>query len=582
MKNKNNFLKVFTMIVALCTMQLFLPSLSVAQLPVSWTSYYEAGDNTFPPPPTVFLKSIAYNPVNNNIYEYGQKFFNLPAQPSGHVFTRELGVVRYDNVSGGIISEVYDVHHDNTTLIPRSDEAGAMAIAADGSVYVTGKRYYDDTYLYDMVVIKYNSALVEQWRFYIFSPGAADDAGIAITVDPVTGNIFAAGQLGDNGTGTGKDFVIAKFTPSGNVWQKVYNTSGMQDDTPTDIAADGSGNSYITGYSVSPTNGNQYTTVKFSPSGVKKWTKYYNGAPGTTGSDIANSIAADPIIHRIYVTGTSDNASGNSDIVTLAYDADGTKLWTKKINNPGDSRDRGFKIQLSQELVYVGGDVDRDISSAINGDLIYREYDSSGVVMRTKKYNGSGYNCEFGDLAVAQSGTAYMTGWCTGAVIPPAEGDFSMMTVKYNGAGAFQWGDFVTPTDPGSANGYYGFKMAINTATSEAVTGGRHWFWGPGAHPNEWMTRRYNPTLREADETIHETNEALSAEVYPNPATDHFTIQISKPCDIMVMNVNGQIVYQAKAENNFIEINSSNWSAGIYSVMFRSNEEQLVKKIVKQ
>src|SRR6185436_6796852 len=133
--------------------------------PVSWTAYYEVGDNTFPPPATVNLKSIAYNPVNSDIYAYGQKFFNLPAQPSGMVYTRECGIVRYDNAAGGVpLGEVYDVHHDNTTMIPRSDEAGEMVIAADGSVYVTAKRYYDDIHLYDMVVIKYNSVLVEQWR----------------------------------------------------------------------------------------------------------------------------------------------------------------------------------------------------------------------------------------------------------------------------------------------------------------------------------------------------------------------------------------------------------------------------------
>jgi hypothetical protein len=589
MKKTNNPTKKIMLIAAVCGIRVLLASQSFAQAPVSWTSYYEVGDNsinfsTGQPDPVVNLRSIAYNPINNNVYVYGAKLFNLPAQPSGLVFTKELGVVQYDN-TGAVVASVHDIHHDGTTLIPRYDEPGEMAIAADGSVYVTGKRYYNDIYLYDMVVIKYSSALVEQWRYYFYSPGAANDSGVAIVIEPSTGNIIVAGQLGDNGTGTGADFITAKLTPSGSlVWKKVYNTAGTQNDYPADVALSTStGDIYVTGYSVSASTGNQYTLFKYTSSGVKKWTRYYNYSAVTTGSDIANSVAVDPDINRIYITGTSFNNSGNSDIATLAYNEAGTRLWLKRINNPGDSRDRGVKVTLSQSLVHVGGDVDRDITPNINGDLLCKVYDSSGVVFRTKKYNGSGYNCEFGDLAVSAAGTIYMTGWCAGAVVPPAHGTYSLMTVKYSGTGAFQWSDFLVPTDFGCGDGYYGFRLALNTATSEAAVGGRHWKGCPGSHPHEYITRRYSPTLRESEMVSkNENNQALRVKLFPDPAQDHVTIETNQSCNIQVADISGKIIFDEKNISSSFNLNTSQWNRGVYTVIMHNGQERIVRKLVLQ
>jgi hypothetical protein len=555
--------------------------LSAFAQPVSWTAYYGAGDNTFPPPPTVNLKSIAYNPVNNNIYAYGQKFFNLPAQPSGNVYTRECGVVRYNNVTGGTpVSEIYDVHHDNTTLIPRSDEAGEMVIASDGSVYVTAKRYFDDTYLYDMVVIKYNSDLIEQWRIWFFSPGAADDAGIAIALD-ASGNVCVAGQMGDNG-----DFLIAKLSPSAVVlWQKVYNTSGTQDNVPTDIISDASDNVYVAGTTVSATNGNQYTLIKYNAAGVRQWTKYYNGVGGAIRDDQPNSIAVNSTTGDVYITGTSENGSSNTDIATVAFNSAGTKLWAKRINNAGDSRDRGYIVKIDPaQNIYVAGDVDKDATANISGDLIYRKYTPAGAVLNTKKYNGSGYNCEFGDMKLVNSNTVYMTGWCLGATIAPSNGTYSLMTVKY-AAGIVQWGDFLTPGQfQTCGEGYYGFKIAVNQPTSEIAVGGRHWMWCPGAHPNEWMIRRYNPTLREGEEIAELTEVAgqQNIKVYPNPAANAVTIEVpsAEASVVEIVNVMGKIVYSEKLNGLETQIDLSKFSKGMYLARWNNGDHYDAKSFL--
>ena len=59
-----------------------------------------------------------------------------------------------------------------------------------------------------MVIVKYNSSLVEQWRYFIYGQGGSQDAGKAITVD-ATGNIYVAGRVVNKGTGTGSDFGLS-------------------------------------------------------------------------------------------------------------------------------------------------------------------------------------------------------------------------------------------------------------------------------------------------------------------------------------------------------------------------------------
>src|SRR6185436_6710006 len=107
-----------------------------------------------------------------------------------------------------------------------------------------------------------------------------------------------------------------------------------------------------------------------------------NEAGGSVRDDKANSVAVDNLYHVIYVTGTGENSSGNNDIVTRAYDSLATVLSTKIINNPGDSRDRGYIVKIDDSHnVYVAGDVDRDATTNIVGDLIHRKYDINGVTL---------------------------------------------------------------------------------------------------------------------------------------------------------------------------------------------------------
>ena len=85
---------------------------------------------------------------------------------------------------------------------------------------------------------------------------------------------------------------------------------------------------------------------------------------------------------------------------------------------------------------------------------------------------------------------------------------------------------------------------------------------------------------------IDDVVEAESFVMYPNPATETLTIDLSefeKSAIISVMNNLGQVVYSNKvATQNQFALPISNWSDGIYSVTVRNEKKVATQRLVKQ
>jgi uncharacterized delta-60 repeat protein len=233
------------------------------------------------------------------------------------------------------------------------DMAYAIAVDINGNVYVTGSSYDLNTY-YDCATIKYNSSGVQQWvRRYSYQ-GNWSDEGNAITVDDV-GNVYVTGR--SISTTTSWDYITIKYNAGGTQqWPARYNGMGNYDDGATGIVVDPLGNVYVTGGSgIGPLFYYQYATIKYSPSGAQRWVRTYLG-PGCISSK-ANDIAIDNQ-NNIYVTGQSyDSVSATDyDYATIKYDSAGVQKWVARYNGPPDGSDVATSIAVDGESkVYVTG-----------------------------------------------------------------------------------------------------------------------------------------------------------------------------------------------------------------------------------
>ncbi len=255
-----------------------------------------------------------YNgPANDN-----EQATAITVDASGNVY-----VTGYSTVSG--TNNDYATIKYNAAGIPQwvqryngpfggVDEGYAIAVDGSGNVYVTGLSVGIGTDV-DYATIKYNSSGVQQWVQRYNGPGNYIDQASSIALDN-SGNIYVTGW--SMGSGTAFDYATIKYNFSGvQQWVQRYNgTGGNGDERAYSITVDGLGNVYVAGWSTLSGINSDYATVKYNTAGVQEWAQRYNGQGNWI--DEASSVAADAS-GNVYVTGASFVSGGGYDYVTIKY-----------------------------------------------------------------------------------------------------------------------------------------------------------------------------------------------------------------------------------------------------------------------
>ncbi len=343
------------------------------------------------------------------------------------------------------------------------DEARAVALDASGNIYVTGAVFNNrSVYDTDYATIKYSSAGVMSWAKLFNGAGNDTDIAVALAVD-VNSNVIVTGY--STGSGSGQDYTTIKYSTSGvALWTNIFNGSGNGDDDAKAIAVDGSGNVYVTGYSTGSGSGEDYATIKYSAAGLPLWTNLFNGAGN--GNDVANAIAVDAS-GEVCVTGyTTGTNLYYTDYATIKYSAAGLPLWTNIYNGAANGSDGASAIKLDGDgNVYVTGS--SQIATNISNNYAYAtiKYSATGMALWTNFFNGTG-NGENGAnaMAVDASGNAYVTGSSQVSGF-----NYSYATIKYSADGTGLWTNFLNIA---STNILTAFALALDGSGNVYVTGG--------------------------------------------------------------------------------------------------------------
>jgi hypothetical protein len=356
-----------------------------------------------------------------------------------------------------------------STYIGGSDDDEGYAIAVDGSgnAYVTGyttSTNYDVTPgvfqttnggNYDVFVTKLNasgSGLV----YSTYIGGSGDDVGYGIAVDG-SGNAYVTGITvsidyavtpGAFQTikgGGGFDVFVTKLNASGS--GLVYSTyiGGSSDDWGLDIAVDGSGNAYVTGWTVS---------INYDVTAGAFQTTYSGGA----GSDV-------------FVTKL--NASGNALVYsTYIGGSNFDEGWGIAVDGSGNAYVTGQTISTDYDVTpgafqTTNGGV---------GDVFVTKLNASGSGLVYSTYIGGSNSEEGYGIAVDGSGNAYVTGYTLSTdydVTPGAfqtthgGGYWDVFVTKLNASGS----GLVYSTYIGGSNWDEGRDIAVDGSGNAYVTG---------------------------------------------------------------------------------------------------------------
>ena len=275
-----------------------------------------------------------------------------------------------------------------------SDEGKGIAVDGSGNAYVTGRTGSsnfptqsalqsthggggDDAYV--LVLTSGGSSLV----YSTYLGGSGSDVGRAIALDG-SGNTYITGQTFSSNFPTQSalqsthggswDVFVSVLTSGGS--SLVYSTylGGSSGDRGYGIAADGSGNAYVTGLTGSPNfpiqsafqaipgNGQDGFVLVLTSGGSSL---VYSTYLGGSGSDQGNGIAVDGS-GNAYVTGQTASADfptqsalqaihgGGYDVFVSVFNSGGAALMSTYLGGSGSDEGKGIAVDGSDNAYITG------------------------------------------------------------------------------------------------------------------------------------------------------------------------------------------------------------------------------------
>jgi hypothetical protein len=387
----------------------------------------------------IYPHALALDPAGGEVIA-GQTYGNIDGSPELNAGGAEVFLARYD--AAGNLSWVHDL---GSTA---ADDARSVDVSG-GSVVLSGSTYgtlpgsaEPNAGGVDAFVAKYDSSGARLW---VHELGTADgDAATASSVDP-SGNVDVVG--GTRGTlpgspdpiAGGQDVFVAQYDPTGALmW--VHQLGTVQDDIPTALAVDPTGDVLLSGFtpgtlpgSAEPNaGGNDAFVAKYDHSGALLWLHQL----GSPGSDLALALASDPASGAVAITGFTTGALtgaepparypaqlpfASQDAFTAEYDTAGNLQWVHRIASTntglgGQLDDRGTSVAFGNSgAVYVAGQTEGPLagSSDLYGgglEAFVGMYDSSGA--RTWLHQlGGGSQTELGGLVISSDGGPTVAGF---------------------------------------------------------------------------------------------------------------------------------------------------------------------------
>ena len=386
---------------------------------------------------------------------------------------------------------------------PSTDEGHGIAVDGAGNAYVTG--YFQDT------------------------------------------ATFGSHSLSSDG---GKDIFVAKLSPNGN-WLWAVKAGGTYNDEGHGIAVDGAGNTYVTGvfrgaatfgtHTLSAGGDSGVFVAKLDPDGIWVWaTNAYNGVK--TSSSCGRDIALDGA-GNIYVTGyftgtvtfgsrTLTSISSSIDIFIAKLDASGNWLWAVKAG--GASEDEAYEIAVDGAgNAYVTGYFEGTATfgsqtlTTSNADLFVAKLGPSGNWLWAVKSGGAS-SAMGHSIAVDGAGNAYVTGDFSGTITFSisntliSSGNYDVFVAKITLSGNWLWGVKAGGTGWDSGSG-----IAVDGAGKVYVTGefwdtaifGNHTLTSLGSY--DIFTAKLSYVLPKAPENVHVTMNGHNAVITWDAVTEN-------------------------------------------------------------
>jgi uncharacterized delta-60 repeat protein len=279
---------------------------------------------------------------------------------------------------------------------PVSEVTSGVAVASDGSTYLTGfTTSFDPFGQLQLFVVKHAPDGTIAWQRPWEGPDQfGNDEGTDVAVAP-DGSVYVTGStLGNRG-----DALVLKFSSDGSLlWQRRWDSGGTE--RAEDVAIGSDGSVYIVGGTSG--FGDSIFMLRFAPDGTLAWQRIFGPA---RADGIA--LAADG---SIYVAGTAarSGAVSGADVVLLKLDSTGALVWRRAYSGSEIADARGGVTVAPDGSVYVGGAIQESTQKVVVDALIVK-FGSDGSLLWDRGWGGRSGDVG-GGVAALQDGSVVFVG----------------------------------------------------------------------------------------------------------------------------------------------------------------------------
>jgi hypothetical protein len=410
------------------------------------------------------------------------------------------------------------------------------------------------------------------------------------------------------------DMFLVKFDPDGvALWAK--SAGGTGDDRAYGVALDPFGNCFVTGYFVSATitfgaftltnsGGLDVFTVKYATNdGTALWARSSSG----TDWEYGNSVAADKSGNCFltgYFRGTSvtfgtftltNSNSSFYDVFIVKYAVDGTVLWAQRAGGTFNEIGNSVAVDTSGNCFLAGsfesstitfGNITLTNAASGTQDMFIVKYNPIGSVLWANSVGGD-QDDGLNSIVVDTSGNSYLVGFFKSASITigsetltnSTPGLADLFIAEYSSGGNPLWAKSAGGTGDDIAN-----SIAIDASRNSFVAG---YFGSPtlafgtitlinAGNSDTFITKLENYT------GIDVLNNQMNISVFPNPATNKITINIPQKATIEILNIEGRILKTIINEGKEETVDLANLSRGLYLLKVETDGGFVIKKFIKQ
>ncbi|MBW7927365.1 MAG: hypothetical protein H3C58_04585 [Fimbriimonadaceae bacterium] len=266
------------------------------------------------------------------------------------------------------------------------------------------------------------------WTTRSNGPANGNDTARSVLVAPDGGAIVGGSS---QGSGTGLDFWIVRYGPTGTVaWTYRYNGTGNGEDQIVAMGADNAGNIYAVGHSLGASTGFDFALVKLNASGGEQWVRRYSGT-STVGADLPRALHVEPATGVCHVAG-SVSTLGSDNFAVIKVLANGSLAWDFHFDRAGLADSAAAVKTDAAGNVYATG----YSTASTSRDMTTVKLTPGGGLDRLAYYNNPSLSAadEAFDLVADDQGRVTITGYSAQTSILE-----DMMTIRYDASFNTVW-----------------------------------------------------------------------------------------------------------------------------------------------